>query len=95
MEVHIDRKAFISYRRSYSKHLAMLTKVLLIRENVPTYMDVEDLEGGYWDDQIKTAILEIPNFIILLSNGTLDRCIGDTNYTDVLHQVIILSLNKN
>lgn len=78
---------FISYRRSASRHLAMLIKVMLEGRNVSGYLDVEDLEGGDWDSQLMESIQLAPNFILVLSNGTLERCKGDFNYTDFLHRV--------
>jgi len=65
----------------------MLLKVLLERENVSAYLDVEDLKGGHWDDQLRSAIEESPTFILVLGNGSLDRAKGDVNYTDFMHQV--------
>ncbi|ODM98579.1 Sterile alpha and TIR motif-containing protein 1 [Orchesella cincta] len=87
---------FISYRRSVSRHLAMLIKVLMMRENISAFIDVEDLGAGHWDEQLMEAIQESPNFVIVLSNGTLDRAIGDSNYTDFLHKEIqaAVTLNK-
>jgi hypothetical protein len=82
---HFD--GFISYRRSASRHLAMLIKVMLANKNVSAYLDVEDLDGGFWDIQLMQNIETSPNFILVLSNGTLERCKGDFNYTDFLHRV--------
>ena len=79
--------AFISYRRSTSRSLAMLIKVLLDREQIPAFLDVEDLDGGFWDEQLMDKLNSAPNFILILSKGTLDRCLNDTNYEDVMHQV--------
>jgi hypothetical protein len=64
----------------------MLIKVMLQEQNVSAYLDVEDLRGGHWDDQLRAAIDESPSFILILGNGTLDRAKGDDNYTDFMHQ---------
>ena len=66
----------------------MLIKVLLAERNVTAYIDVEDLDGGVWDVQLQAGIKLAPAFILVLSNGTLDRCLGDVNYTDFLHKEI-------
>ncbi len=60
---------------------------MLEKQNVSGFIDVEDLEGGFWDVQLMDNIEISPNFILILSNGTLDRCKGDWNYTDFLHKV--------
>ncbi|CAL8097244.1 unnamed protein product [Orchesella dallaii] len=88
-------KVFVSYRRAVSRHLAMLIRVLLQREIVPTFIDVEDLGAGHWDEQLLEAIQESPNFVIVLSNGTLDRAIGDSNYTDFLHKEIKAAVDSS
>ena len=84
--------AFIAYRRSTSRSLAMLLKVLLDREKIPAFLDVEDLSGGYWDDQLLYRLNAAPNFILILSKGTLDLCLNDNKYEDILHQVLLKAL---
>jgi len=66
----------------------MLVKVLLGLSNVSAFIDVQDMEGGPWLDQVKSAILNSPNFILILSNGTLERCKEDFEYSDAVHHVI-------
>jgi class 3 adenylate cyclase len=68
------RRAFISYRRENGAETARLISSELRKLGVETFIDVDDLKLGRFDDQLLDRIAEMPNFIVVLSRGSLDRC---------------------
>ncbi|EUB59183.1 Sterile alpha and TIR motif-containing protein [Echinococcus granulosus] len=74
-ENHID--FFISYRRSNGTHLASLIKTLLQLRNYRVFLDIERLKGGRFENKLMDSIKHSENFILVLTEGALDRCSTD------------------
>lgn len=86
--------AFISYRREYGYLMAELLRKSLLAEGINCYLDLEEDRSGEINEKIFDAIEESQNFIIVLTKGTLERCVneGDFVRTEIGQAV---SLNKN
>jgi len=83
--------AFISYRRETGSDLASLLKIQL--ENTHhkrIFLDVKELQVGRFDEMLLSRIEETPNFILILSKDSLDRC---TIKTDWLKREIMQAIN--
>lgn len=68
--------AFISYRRESGAAEARLIRAELRDRKVRAFLDVDDLKAGHFDEALLTRIANAPNFIVILSPHSLDRC-GD------------------
>ena len=51
------------------------------------FIDVEKLEAGKFDNNLLTSVRNAHNFVIVLSDGSLDRCKGDSEMKDWVHRV--------
>jgi hypothetical protein len=76
---------FISYRRENGAAEARLIRAELERQGWQVFLDVEDLNRGYFDQALLRCISDAPNFVIILSPGCLERC---SNTDDWLRQEI-------
>ncbi len=85
---------FISYRRSTSQHFARLIFSELQQRGHDVFLDVNSIDAGAFDRIIKNQIAARPHFLLLLSKGSLERCV---NAGDWLLQEIqeAVSLNRN
>lgn len=70
---------FISYRRSNGTHLASLVKTLLQMRKYRVFLDIERLKGGRFDHKLMDSIKRSDNFILVLTEGALDRCSMDVS----------------
>jgi hypothetical protein len=76
---HFD--AFISYRRETGSDLASLLKIQLEnRFNKQIFLDVNELQVGRFDEELLRRIEETPNFIVILSRASLDRCANKSDW---------------
>ncbi|MHC1733932.1 MAG: kelch repeat-containing protein [Bacteroidales bacterium] len=67
--------AFISYRRETASDLASLLKVQLENSfHKRIFIDIKELQEGRFDEALLNRIEETPNFILILSKSSLDRC---------------------
>ena len=80
---------FISYRRAGGSQLASLVKVHLQTRGISSFLDVSSLGGGNFDEALILTISKASNVVLVLSNGALDRCKGDTRINDWLHREIV------
>lgn len=69
---HYD--VFISYRRESGAAEARLIRAELREKGVRAFLDVDDLKAGHFDEALLTRIADAPNFIVILSQHSLDRC---------------------
>jgi hypothetical protein len=83
---------FISYRRVSGSQLASLLKVHLQVRGIATFLDVEELGSGKFDEAILSTISHSSNLLLVLSPGALDRCLGDTTVQDWVHREILSAL---
>lgn len=86
---------FISYRRKNASELASLIKVQL--ENIfnkRIYLDVKEDQVGKFDEKLLTIIEQTPNFILVLSENSLDRCVDKSDWLkrEIMHAI---ATNRN
>jgi hypothetical protein len=67
------RSVFISYRRELSEPLARLIRNDLIEHRFDTFVDLENLDSGEFEQRILGQIEAREHFIVLLEPGSLDR----------------------
>lgn len=51
------------------------------------FIDVERLKAGKFDNNLLNSIRQAKNFLLVLTQNALDRCIGDTECKDWVHRV--------
>ena len=85
---------FISYRREGGKNFARILKPELEKRGFQdrVFLDFDELKDGKFDKRIMDAIDSAPIFIIILSDGCLDRCV---NEDDWVRQEILHALEAN
>ena len=65
---------FISYRREGGDAQALFIREKLLQKGLRVFLDVADLRKGYFDQILLEYIADAPNFIVILSPRSLDRC---------------------
>ncbi|KAL3857023.1 hypothetical protein ACJMK2_011724 [Sinanodonta woodiana] len=83
---------FISYRRSTGSQLASLLKVHLQLRAFSVFLDIDRLRAGKFDENLLLNIKMAKHFILVLTPGSLDRCIGDNECLDWVHKEIVTAL---
>lgn len=71
---------FISYRRKKGFAVAKMICELLKAKGVNTFIDLDELTSGTFDDKILDAIESTPAFILVLTPGALDRCVDEGDW---------------
>ena len=71
---------FISYRRGGDSFTAILLQRQLQSKSKSVFLDVDDIKSGYFDEKLLHTIENTPNFLIILSPGSLDRCIDSDDW---------------
>jgi len=71
---------FISYRRSDAAANARLIATSLEKEGYSVFLDYDGIPDGKFDARIYSAIDEAPVFIIILSEGYIERCCEEANW---------------
>ena len=69
-----EKKVFISYRRSASRHLARLIALDLRAHGYDVFLDVDTIHNGEFDRIVLAQIAERMHFVLVLSPGALERC---------------------
>ncbi len=87
---------FISYRRSVSGLLALAVYQELHNWGISAFYDIESIDSGQFDTIILNQIAARPYFLLILTAGTLERCIEprdwlrwEIEYALTLQRVII------
>ncbi len=76
-----DNSAFISYRRKPGFAWARLIWEDLVERGVDAFLDLEDLRtAGRFDERLLKQIAARPYFLIVLTEGTLERCVDPTDW---------------
>jgi formylglycine-generating enzyme required for sulfatase activity len=75
-----NNDCFISYRRTSSVHLARNIFTELNRRNINAFLDVEGIDATQFDTFILNQIASRPHFIVLLSQGSLARCVNEADW---------------
>lgn len=71
---------FISYRREDGSQTARLLRAELKQRGFRTFLDVDDLRPGHFDEALLRQIDSAPNFLLILSPHSLDRCRNDRDW---------------
>lgn len=79
---------FISYRRAGGAQYARILQLMLAQRGYKVFLDYDELTDGIFSDHIKAAIKDAPVFMLVLSEGSLKRCV---NEDDWVRQEIILA----
>ena len=72
--------AFISYRREGGSETARVISQELRNRGIRTFLDVDDLSSGHFDERLLREIETIPNFIVILTPGCLVRCNTESDW---------------
>ena len=83
----MDNSVFISYRRNVSAYVARAVFQDLRANNINAFMDIESIDMGQFDTIILNQIAARPYFLLILTPGTLDRCVesGDWLLREIEH----------
>lgn len=54
------------------------------------FIDVERLKAGKFDNNLLNSIRQAKNFLLVLTENALDRCVGDTECKDWVHRVSLI-----
>jgi hypothetical protein len=82
--------AFISYRRETGSDLASLLQIQLENSfHKQIFLDVKELQVGNFDEALLHRIEETPNFILILSKSSLDRCEDKSDWLkrEIMHAI--------
>jgi len=66
---------FISYRRDNGAELARICQQFLEGQGYQVFLDVDDLKGGHFDEQILKRIESVSHVLVVCSKNALDRCV--------------------
>lgn len=85
---------FLSYRRDGGETMAILLRDRLTAKGYRVFLDVENLRSGDFNEKLLEIIGNCTDFIIVLSAGSLDRCVNDGDWVrrEIAHA---LSHNRN
>lgn len=82
---------FISYRRQGGAQYARILQLMLSRRGYEVFLDYDELTDGIFGDHIREAIVNSSVFMLILSEGALDRCV---NEDDWVRQEISLAVSE-
>lgn len=71
---------FISYRRDSGAQYARILQLMLMQRGYKVFLDYDELTDGIFSDHIKAAIKDAPVFMIVLSNGSMKRCVNEDDW---------------
>jgi hypothetical protein len=80
---------YLSYRRDFGVAEARLLQSSLLARGKTSFLDASDMGPGASDRALLEVVTQIPNFIVILSPGSLDRC---AEPQDLLRQEISQAL---
>ena len=83
---------FISYRRENGFLMAQVIHDRLLERGIKTFLDLEELRSGDFNEALYAAIESSPNFIVILPPNALTRC---KNEKDWLRKEIIHAVKNN
>ncbi len=70
---------FLSYRRDDKQYASGIYEELT-RDGIKVFWDYYSLENGDYSEDIRVAIENCNNFILLVRNNTFDRCINEDDW---------------
>lgn len=71
---------FISYRRDGGAQYARILQLMLIQRGYKVFLDYDELRDGTFSDRIKAAIKAAPVFMLVLSVGSMARCVNEDDW---------------
>lgn len=85
---------FISYRRDGGEMLAMHLAHRLREKGLKVFFDMETMRSGKFNEQIFSVIDDCSDFLLILTEGSLDRCVSPSDWVrlEIEHA---LKANKN
>lgn len=76
----VPYKAFISYRRIGGREYARSLYLALRGMGIKTFFDYSSLRHGDFNEDILKAIEAAPNFILMVTDGALERCFDENDW---------------
>lgn len=92
------KKIFISYRRDTGIDVAARVNTFFTSKGYEVFYDIKSMKLGYFDKQIFAHIKKSDFFILLLSEGALDRCMNEEDWVRkeiecaLKHKILIVPL---
>ena len=85
---------FLSYRRDGGEVMAILLHERLSAKGYRTFLDIESLNSGSFNEKLLSVIEGCANFIVVCSKNCLDRCVNENDWVrkEIAHA---LKHNKN
>lgn len=77
---------FISYRRDGGSALAQVIRNSLTAHGYNVFLDVRELRSGRFDEALKKTIESTPDFLLLLTANSLERCKNEDDW--VLQEIV-------
>lgn len=71
---------FISYRREGGAQYARILQLMLIQRGYRVFLDYDELKDGIFTEKIQAAIKDAPVFMLVLSKGSMARCVNDGDW---------------
>lgn len=71
---------FISYRRAGGAQYARILQLMLMQRGYKVFLDYDELTDGVFSDKIREAIKEAPVFMLVLSEGSMQRCVNEGDW---------------
>ena len=83
------KAAFISYRRELGSQYARIVQAKMADRGSSCFLDVDDLGPVQFDARLLKEIEQAPNFILILTPGSLDRCSNDDDWLrkEIVHAI--------
>ncbi|NIQ01494.1 MAG: TIR domain-containing protein [Nitrospinaceae bacterium] len=74
------KSTFISYRRETGSIMARIVQSELKKRGHFSFLDVDDLGPKQFGERLLREIESVPNFVLVLSPGSLDRCVDQEDW---------------
>lgn len=71
---------FISYRRAGGANIAARVYDFLKLKGYNPFYDMTGMEAGRFDEQLKMRLIQVENFVLILSPEALDRCSSEDDW---------------
>lgn len=71
---------FISYRRDGGAQYARILQLMLIQRGYKVFLDYDELTDGVFSEKIISAIKTAPVFMLVLSKGSMARCVNEGDW---------------
>lgn len=72
--------------------MSQMVKSALSERGIDCYLDLEKDHSGQFDENLLQAIKSVPNFILILTKNTLDRCVDDEDW---VRREILAAIKEN